>query len=168
MSELFEKTKFQMNKPRKSFHSYANIKKSKENDKKIKTKKVIYDEEELLKALFDYFVDPENVGCFTCANEKMRLLSAYSMSSNTHNFKQSNSMPFISTKCLRDASVNRCYFTSIQINVAQTYKNIDFDYDNKLNYYEFNKGVKRILLEKDLNGKYIFGKIIFIGAFKID
>ncbi len=51
--------------------------------------------------------------------------------------------------CITAGCVHRCLFTSIQANVTQAFKNMDFDFDNKLTYVEFRKGIIGLLFGKD-------------------
>jgi anti-anti-sigma regulatory factor len=65
--------------------------------------------------------------------------------------KKSSSCPsFTKTySCINSGCVYRCLFSSIQAHVTQVFKNMDFDFDNKLTYVEFRKGVIGILFGED-------------------
>ena len=49
---------------------------------------------------------------------------------------------------------SRCYNTCIQIQVAQAFKNMDLDFDNKLTFHEFNKGINHLLFTNSTTSDY--------------
>ena len=61
--------------------------------------------------------------------------------------KKSSSCPQFSKSysCINAGCVHRCLYSSIQAHVTQVFKNMDFDFDNKLSYIEFRSGVINIL-----------------------
>ena len=65
--------------------------------------------------------------------------------------------------------MNRCLLTSIQIRVAQVFKAMDTDFDQKLSYFEFKKGVHGLLVNannsegKNLSFQALYFSLITIG-----
>ena len=76
--------------------------------------------------------------------------------------KKSSSCPQLTkyNSCITCGCVNRCIFTSVQANVTQAFKNMDFDFDNKLTYIEFRCGLINILFGQNAlkNGKILNDK----------
>lgn len=63
--------------------------------------------------------------------------------------RKSTSCPILNKiSCVTTGCVHRCLYTSIQSNVTQIFKNMDFDFDNKLAYLEFRNGLIHLLFDK--------------------
>ncbi|CAF0719357.1 unnamed protein product [Brachionus calyciflorus] len=46
---------------------------------------------------------------------------------------------------IKSKNSSRCYYSSIQIYVAQIFRSMDLDYDNRLTCFEFCKGINKLL-----------------------
>lgn len=127
-------------------------------------------EDQLLNQLVEYFLAMEEYEKFSCidehkstypltsvnpANARPQTLNKIrNISTNTNTPLDAGTLSTgrmrksISTLSLRSAQnlcSKRCYFTSIQVHVAQAFKTMDIDFDNKLSFKEFSIGIKNIL-----------------------
>ena len=73
------------------------------------------------------------------------------INSKLNTIKKSSSCPSFTKpySCINSGCVYRCLFSSIQAHVTQVFKNMDFDFDNRLTYVEFRKGIIGILFGED-------------------
>lgn len=92
------------------------------------------DQYDLLYNLQNFFLLKKEFQDFGC-----RLVETYSRVPKQGSSNQSNSL-VLSTNC------PRCYYTSIQMFVAQIFRSMDSDFDNKLNEVDFCKGIRKLLV----------------------
>ena len=116
------------------------------------------DEDQLLSLLAEYFLSREDMAAFSCtlqasptslssskstysieACQEDDLASRMKRFSSVFGFSSSSS----SSKKIR----NRCFYASVQAHMAQAFKAMDNNFDNKLSFDEFSTGVRGLLSE---------------------
>lgn len=123
------------------------------------------DEEQLVNLLIEYFLSKEDVTMYSCsqlsdAADDSFFNSQYSIAQFSSSFEQMGlsrikkfaSMAEIkggltSNSSIGKRALNRCYYASIQAHMAQAFKSMDTNFDNKLSYDEFSAGIRNLLSE---------------------
>jgi hypothetical protein len=128
---------------------------------RVKVRNILVDDHnELRRLLVSCFMDKNDfykTVCAVCAKERFKIeeftkLCRSEKSRNNVLLAKSVSMPAIDVHSPRlvnagnaTASRNRCFFTQAQLSVAQAFKSLDTDYDNKLSFKEFFRGLQNII-----------------------
>lgn len=135
--------------------TYKELKRAlRKNKRLVRVRTIRIDNESLLKSyLLDCFVERhgfyESV-CSVCAREKYKMNEFYKKT-GLLTMKKSHSMPAVAYKTDKEtpsSQKTRCFFTTAQLRLAQTFKAIDLDFDNKLSFKEFYAGISNIILKK--------------------
>lgn len=132
------------------------------HQKRITTKRRRYrineepiNDAQLLFSLTQYFLQREEFENFSCADELNEFNSKINENGekqymNTENkLRKTISMPSVSANFRKQSNhfpnFNRCYFTSVQVHVAQAFRSMDLDFDNKLSLKEFSTGINNLI-----------------------
>lgn len=119
------------------------------------------DEDQLLSLLAEYFLSREDMSAFSCTLQASPMSlssskSTYSIEACqeddlTSRMKRFSSVFGFSSLASSSSSSkkirNRCFYASVQAHMAQAFKAMDNNFDNKLSFDEFATGVRGLLNE---------------------
>lgn len=111
-------------------------------------------EDQLLNVLTEYFLSKEDSGLYSCSR-MIRDGESLPTSQSFDNSGLSRMKKFASVSEFRENGwnknpsgvLNRCYYASIQAHMAQSFKAMDTNFDNRLSFDEFYNGLRTVLNE---------------------
>jgi Ca2+-binding EF-hand superfamily protein len=119
------------------------------------TKKIKLTDNEIYNHIFFALFDKSKSEHFTCMHESLATLDSLNKKFKFQNYTHllQKVYPYLNNKSKN--GVSRCYFSAIQINVAQYFKTMDKDFDRRLSFSEFYHGIINILYETDKDSQIL-------------
>jgi hypothetical protein len=137
-------------------------------------KLIVTNESDALNLILKYFSEKMDTQCCQSCFEESNLTNNKELNLNIYNYNHNNYYKKMSTKYSyftlsncheyvrkvdKKYRINTCYFTAVQNQIAEFFRCFDLNFDKKLTYQEFSRGLTSLFLDWDnytLNGNYLF------------
>lgn len=118
------------------------------------SKKIKLTDNEIFNHIYFALFDKSKSEHYTCMYESLATLDNLNKKFKYPNYPHllEKVYPYLINKSKN--GVSRCYFSAIQINVAQFFKSMDKDFDRRLSFSEFYHGIINILYETDKDNHF--------------